>query len=293
MIVSPASRMLSAISLGVFCRSAPSTSAIIRSRNVSPGFDVIFTTIWSERTRVPPVTADRSPPDSRMTGADSPVIADSSTDAIPSITSPSPGISSPAGTTHSSPTVSSPPAFSTVEPSGSRMCASVSARVLRRVSAWALPRPSATASAKLANNTVNQSQAVTSPTNTLFAAVADGNFWKNSTVVSTLPISTTNITGLRAITRGLSFTNESPTARRTIAGSNIEVAERVRTFGGRVVGSGATVSGMVVTTGPSEFSDEMLDHGAEGDDREVGEADDDDDDAREQCREQRRVGREG
>ena len=37
MIVSPASRMLSAISFGVFCRSAPSTSAIMRSRNVSPG----------------------------------------------------------------------------------------------------------------------------------------------------------------------------------------------------------------------------------------------------------------
>ena len=42
MIVNPANRMLSAISLGVFCRSAPSTSAIIRSRNVSPGFDVIL-----------------------------------------------------------------------------------------------------------------------------------------------------------------------------------------------------------------------------------------------------------
>ena len=42
--------------------------------------------------RVPPVTALRSPPDSRMTGADSPVIADSSTEATPSTTSPSPGI---------------------------------------------------------------------------------------------------------------------------------------------------------------------------------------------------------
>ena len=60
--------------------SAPSTSAIIRSRKVSPGRAVIRTTIWSDSTRVPPVTADRSPPDSRMTGADSPVIADSSTD---------------------------------------------------------------------------------------------------------------------------------------------------------------------------------------------------------------------
>ena len=34
---------------------------------------------------MPPVTAERSPPDSRMTGADSPVIADSSTEAMPSI----------------------------------------------------------------------------------------------------------------------------------------------------------------------------------------------------------------
>ena len=39
MIVSPASRMLSAISFGVFWRLAPSTSAIIRSRKVSPGFE--------------------------------------------------------------------------------------------------------------------------------------------------------------------------------------------------------------------------------------------------------------
>ena len=103
MIVSPASRMLSAISFGVFCRSAPSTSAIMRSRKVSPGFDVIFTRIWSDSTRVPPVTAERSPPASRMTGADSPVIADSSTDATPSMISPSAGMNSPAETMTTSP----------------------------------------------------------------------------------------------------------------------------------------------------------------------------------------------
>ena len=51
-----------------------------------------MTLIQSDSTRVPPVTALRSPPDSRMTGALSPVITDSSTDATPSITSPSPGI---------------------------------------------------------------------------------------------------------------------------------------------------------------------------------------------------------
>jgi hypothetical protein len=74
-IVRPARRMSRAISFGVFCRSAPSTSLIIRSRKVEPGSDVISTTIRSERTFVPPVTAERSPPASRITGADSPVIA--------------------------------------------------------------------------------------------------------------------------------------------------------------------------------------------------------------------------
>ena len=52
--------------------------------------------IQSEMTVVPPVTALRSPPLSRMTGADSPVIAASLTAATPSTTSPSPGITSPA-----------------------------------------------------------------------------------------------------------------------------------------------------------------------------------------------------
>ena len=102
-MVMPASRMLSAISLGVFCRSAPSTRAIMRSRKEEPCAAVIRTTIQSERTVVPPVTADRSPPASRITGADSPVIAASFTEAMPSITSPSPGIMSPASTSTMSP----------------------------------------------------------------------------------------------------------------------------------------------------------------------------------------------
>ena len=65
------------------------------------------TTMRSESTFVPPVTDERSPPDSRMTGADSPVIADSSTDAMPSTTSPSPAMSWPASTTTRSPLLSS------------------------------------------------------------------------------------------------------------------------------------------------------------------------------------------
>ena len=102
-----ARRMFRAISLGVFCRDAPSTSRIILSTNVSPGREVIFTTMRSLSTRVPPVTALRSPPCSRMTGADSPVIADSSTEAMPRTISPSPGMISPAETTTKSPRVRS------------------------------------------------------------------------------------------------------------------------------------------------------------------------------------------
>ena len=75
----------------------------------------------------------------------------------------------------------------------------VSERVLRSVSACALPRPSATASAKFANNTVNHSHAETSPVKTLSRALADESLSKNKIVVRTLPTSTMNITGLRAI----------------------------------------------------------------------------------------------
>ncbi len=45
MMVRPASNMFNAISLGVFWRSAPSTSAIMRSRKVEPCTAVILTTI--------------------------------------------------------------------------------------------------------------------------------------------------------------------------------------------------------------------------------------------------------
>ena len=94
-IESPESKIVKAISFGVFCRFAPSTNAIILSINVFPASEVILIIILSLNTFVPPVTAFRSPPLSLITGADSPVIADSSTVAIPSMTSPSDGIISP------------------------------------------------------------------------------------------------------------------------------------------------------------------------------------------------------
>src|SRR6202171_5606410 len=105
MMVRPASRILSAISFGVFCRSAPSTSLIMRSMKVDPCAAVIRTRIQSDSTCVPRVPAERSPPDSRITGADSPVIAASLTEAMPSTTSPSEGIKSPASTRTTSPTL--------------------------------------------------------------------------------------------------------------------------------------------------------------------------------------------
>ena len=160
MMVRPASRILSAISFGVFWRSAPSTRLIMRSRNDDPGDEVMRTTMRSEITVVPPVTAERSPPDSRMTGADSPVMAASLTEAMPSITSPSPGMMSPASQTTRSPcsrsSAATPSNTSKLSGITSRF-ARVSVRICRSVSACALPRPSATASAKLANSTVNHS----------------------------------------------------------------------------------------------------------------------------------------
>ena len=94
-----------------------------------------------------------------MTGALSPVTALSSTEAAPSMTVPSPGMVSPAFTRTTS------PFLRVVADVSSYVCASgptrlralTSVRLLRRASAWALARPSAIASAKLANSTVNHS----------------------------------------------------------------------------------------------------------------------------------------
>src|SRR6266481_4308918 len=98
----------------------------------------------------------------------------------------------------------------------------VSWRILRSASAWALPRPSATASAKLANNTVNQSQSDTESVNQVGAAFGDGEITSRSqmAVVSRLPISTTNMTGFFATSCGASFLKLARIAGRTIEGSN-------------------------------------------------------------------------
>ena len=212
-MVKTASRMVSAISFGVFCRLAPSTRLIMRSRKVLPGSAVMRTTIRSESTLVPPVTADRSPPDSRMTGADSPVMADSSTEATPSTISPSEGMASPASHTTRSPFTRAAAGTSSSVPSGARRRAWVSERILRSVSACALPRPSAMASAKLAKMTVRNSHTVMDQSKSPGWAI-------DSIKVTTVPIRTTNITGFLSWVRGSSFLNEPTRAVFRIWRSN-------------------------------------------------------------------------
>src|SRR6516162_611914 len=228
-MVRPASRISSAISLGVFCRSAPSTSLIMRSRKVAPCAAVMRTRIQSDNTWVPPVTAERSPPDSRITGADSPVIAASLTEAMPSITSPSEGILSPASTSTTSPTFRLVPGTSRYvrsEPVNS--FAWLSVRVFRNDSACALPRPSATASAKLAKSTVNQSHRMIWKVKARFSPPVARSRTK-MTLVSAATTSTTNITGLLTIRRGSSLRKDEPIAGITIFGSSI-VATGIRLF---------------------------------------------------------------
>src|SRR5579883_2277259 len=209
--------MFKAISFGVFCRRAPSIRAIIRSMNPSPGLAVTRITSQSDSTTVLPVTALRSPPDSRITGALSPVTALSSTDAMPSITSPSAGMASPAWTSTTSPFLSAVDGtLSACAPRSGRTSrrAWMVRRACRSASACALPRPSASASAKLANTTVNHSHTATLPMNGAGASPRPASAWTNKIVVSPLPISTTNITGLRTCCRGSSRRNESRIAVR-------------------------------------------------------------------------------
>ena len=199
--------MLSAISFGVSWRRAPSIIEIMRSRKELPSSAVTRMTIRSLVTRVPPVTALRSPPLSRMTGADSPVIVDSSTVAMPSTTSPSAAMISPAVQTMRSPIFSSLLDTDTSRPSTSRR-ADVLVRIRRSSSACALPRPSAIASAKFANRQVNHSQR---------------QIWRlklekstnSQRVVKIEPSHTTNMTRFLISSRGFSFFKASITAWRT------------------------------------------------------------------------------
>ncbi len=136
-------------------------------------------------------------------------MADSSTEAMPSMTVPSPGIRSPASTTTTSPRSSSAAGFS--DPSRSR--AVVCLRIARRASACALPRPSAIASARLPKITVSQSHIATVSANQPGWPVSPT---IHMSVVNRAPISTTNMTGLRTMSRGSSFRSACTSVPREI-----------------------------------------------------------------------------
>ena len=210
--------MVSAISLGVFCRSAPSTSAIIRSRKPWPGSCVTRTRISSEITRVPAVTAERSPPASRITGALSPVIAASLTEATPAMTSPSAGINSPVATITSSPLRNC--AAGRVCPVGKR--ANRSDLAARSEAAWARPRPSANASAKVPNSTVNHNQTISWSWKLSGSPLPPMSI---STVSSAATTAVVNSTGLRISCAGVSLRKASPMAGSTRSAENIRVAD--------------------------------------------------------------------
>src|SRR4029077_11047155 len=261
-----------------------STRAIIRSMKVSPGLDVICTTIRSDSTFVPPVTAERSPPDSRMTGADSPVMADSSTEATPSTTSPSPGMISPASTTTWSPRVSCVPGTGSSCTPWAPGCqatsrrATVSRLVLRSVSAWALPRPSATASARFANTTVSHSKT------TIVQLKIDG-LVIAVYMHSSAPTSTTNMTGFLTWTRGSSFLNASGRDFQTLFGARSTPPIRL----------GAASADSPLRAGASRrvviaISVQSFGERAQRERGEIGEANKDEDHADDHADEQRRPG---
>src|SRR5208283_3913538 len=134
---------------------------------------------------------------------------------------PSPGTNSPAATSTMSPERNFELGNSSVFPSGRNLRASVSARALRKVSACALPRPSAMASAKFANSTVNHNHRVICNSNQKLPLCCNA-FSTSTTPVITAPTSTTNITGFLTSSRGSSFQNESTMAVRNIFRSVIE-----------------------------------------------------------------------
>ena len=86
------------------CAAPPPRPSRSSGRGTSGRGSAVIRTMTSFAiTVVPPVTALRSPPDSRTTGADSPVMAASLTRAAPATTSPSPGMRSPSRTRTRSP----------------------------------------------------------------------------------------------------------------------------------------------------------------------------------------------
>jgi hypothetical protein len=95
----------------------------------------------------------------------------------------------------------------------------VSLRALFSEAAWALLRPSAIASAKLAKSRVSHSQMVTARMKADGASPVPTTAWTHRMVVRMLPMYTTNITGLRIWYRGVNRRKLSASAAFISAGS--------------------------------------------------------------------------
>src|SRR5882757_10838626 len=158
----------------------------------------------------------------------------------------------------------------------------LSVRVFRSDSACALPRPSATASAKLANRTVNHSHRMIWKVKPRLAPPVTRSRRK-ITVVSAATTSTTNITGLLIISRGSSFATAEPIAGITIFGSSI--AETGMRFCSFMVSMDVTPKCDRSEQGIGVHR-EVLDDRAERERREEGETTDDQDDTDDQADEQ-------
>ena len=220
MMVRPASRMLSAISLGVFCRSAPSTSAIMRSRNVSPGSGgdahddlvrehpgaagdrrAVTARLADDRRRL---TGDRRLVDAGdalddlavagddLAGGDDALVADVERGARPLLDRP----------------VGPPAARHRLRPGlaqrvGLRLAAALGDRL-----------------GEVREQHREPQEHGDEPGEDVLVVDDEPRSLKNRIVVRTLPTPTTNMTGLRISVRGFSLTKLSTTARRTIAGSN-------------------------------------------------------------------------
>ena len=144
------------------------------------------------------------------------------------MTSPSDGIRSPASTSTIWPGPSLLAVVGTVSPvfSSTMSFALVSSRVCRSVDACALPRPSATASAKFANRMVNQSQTMIWNAKPRFSPPLVMSRI-NNTVAKAATTSTTNITGFLMSVRGSSFAKAEPMAGTMIFGS-VKAATGIR-----------------------------------------------------------------
>src|SRR5262249_26473832 len=155
----------------------------------------------------------------------------------------------------------------------------VSRLVRRSVSAWALPRPSATASARFAKITVSQSQATIVQLKIVEFVIA-------VYVVRAAPISTTNMTGFLIWTLGSSFSTASGSDFQIILGSRRPPPIRLSLLAGGFWPPATEPCVVITDMSGLLISVEAFRERPERQRGEVGQANEDEDDADEHADEQ-------